>query len=133
MALELVPLLRHRLRHDEHGFTLLELVIVLMIIAILLTVGVVSYVGFRDHATVAVAKSNVRAIVPAIESYNADNRGYDNMTLDSLKTNYDQGIDPAKYSLSGATPTSFCISSTYAGQTFRKVGPSGAIVAGPPC
>jgi prepilin-type N-terminal cleavage/methylation domain-containing protein len=133
MALEPVPLLSRRIRHDEKGFTLLELVIVMMILAILMTVGVVSYVGFRDHAHVAVAKSNVRAIMPAIESYNADNRGYDNMTLDLLKTNYDQAIDLAKYSLSGVTATSFCISSTSAGQTFRKVGPSGTIVAGPPC
>jgi prepilin-type N-terminal cleavage/methylation domain-containing protein len=128
-----VSRLRHRLVSAEHGFTMIELLIVVVIVGILLTVSVVALVGFRGRSNDTVAKANVRAIVPAIESYYSDYHAYDNMTLTELASSYDQGIDSSRYSLSGLTASSFCVSSTLGGQTWRKVGPAGPIVQGTPC
>ena len=71
---------------------LIELFIVFMIIAVLLTVGVGAYIGFRDRAADAAAEANLRAIIPSIEAYYADRRTYDAMTLDVLKASYDQAL-----------------------------------------
>jgi Tfp pilus assembly protein PilE len=133
MGFTLVPRLRHRFRHEERGFMLIELFIVFMILAILLTVGVAAYIGFRERAADAAAEANLRAIIPTIEAYYADRRTYEDMTLDVLEASYDQAIEPSRYSLSGVTTATYCISSTYAGQTWRKAGPEGAMGRGATC
>ena len=82
---------QQRLRGEESGFTLIELLVVLIIIGILLAIAVPSYLGFKDRAEKRAAAANVRAAIPAVEAYYADNNGYAGMTLAQLKL-IDQGI-----------------------------------------
>ena len=60
---------------DEHGFTMIELLVVLVVIGILVAIAVPSGLGFKSRAHNTTAKANIREARPAIEAYFAENDG----------------------------------------------------------
>ena len=76
----------------QGGFTLIELLVVIIIIGILLAIAIPSYLKFRDRANKSAAQANVRASIPAIEAFYADNNTYAGATLSYLQTTYDAGV-----------------------------------------
>jgi type IV pilus assembly protein PilA len=111
----------------QGGFTLIELLVVIIIIGILLAIAIPSYMKFRDRANKSAAQANVRASIPAIEAYFADNNTYAGATLTYLQTTYDQGVK--NIVIQSATSTTYCIESTVGAETYKKAGPGADIVS----
>ena len=59
-------------RKNEAGFTLMELMIVMMIIGVLTTLAIPSFVGAIRNAKEAVLKEDLRVMRSAIDSYTMD-------------------------------------------------------------
>ena len=125
--------LRKRLS-GEKGFTLIELLVVMIILAILTAIAIPSYLSFRDRANKSAAAADLRAAVPSIEAYAADNPGaYDGMTAAYLQSAYDQGVNPSVIFVQSAAGTSYCVQATAPDDATKqafKSGPLAEIQAG---
>ncbi|CEP66034.1 Type II secretion system protein G [Moorella glycerini] len=59
--------------HDRKGFTLIELMVVVVIIGILAAIAVPQFMGQSDKAKISKAKADLKTIGSAIELYYTDN------------------------------------------------------------
>jgi len=115
---------RLRTRFDEsteQGFTIIELLVVIIIIGILLAIAVPSYLGFRDRAANNAAKTNLRDALPAAETYHADNGTYSGMDTDALLA-IDSRISSSLTVVATGTST-YCLTDTVSGKTWSVAGP----------
>jgi len=71
------------------GFTLVEVIIVVAIIAILASIIMPKMQGARGNAALNACKGNLRHIGVAMEMYANDNRGYPTPCTSSASTSYD--------------------------------------------
>ena len=110
---------------SEDGFTLVELVVVLGVMAILLSVAVGFQIAARERASDATAKANIRAAVPAIEAYRGDSGTYVGMTVAGLQSQYSPGVRGVVVVSTDAD--AYCVRATEGGRTWFKLGPDGPI------
>jgi type IV pilus assembly protein PilA len=82
---------------SESGFTLVELLVVMLIIGLLAAIAIPAFFNQRNKASDAEAKSAVKTAQTAMETYATDNNGsYANATVALL-----QGIEPTLNSANG--------------------------------
>ena len=94
--------LRQRMAQDESGFTLVELLVVMLIIGLLAAIAIPAFFNQRSKANDASAKEMAHSAQVAMETFATDNNGsYASATLAGL-----QAIEPTLTSaVSVGTPT----------------------------
>jgi type IV pilus assembly protein PilA len=71
----MLELLRKR-REEDEGFTLIELMVVVLIIAILIAIAIPTFLGARQRAQDRAAQSNVRNAFTAEKTFYTDSQTY---------------------------------------------------------
>jgi prepilin-type N-terminal cleavage/methylation domain-containing protein len=114
---------------DERGFTLVELIIVMIVVAVLIVIALSSYRGYRERANDVAAKENVYNALPAVSAYYVEHESYAGMTLAELKSSYNAGMNLSQYSLGSVAPTdaTYCLESSSGNRVWRKNGPEAAL------
>jgi general secretion pathway protein G len=80
----------------KRGFTLIELMVVMVLIALLLTIAVPRYFGTIDSGKLSVQRQNISAIRDAIDKYYGDQGKYPETLQDLVDKKYLRSvpIDP---------------------------------------
>src|SRR5450755_4041018 len=82
--------LASRRRDEEQGFTLIELMVVVLIIAILIAIAIPTFLGARNRANDRAAQSSLRNALTAAKTSFTDTSDYSGATPAVL-----QGIEPS--------------------------------------
>ena len=80
--------LKKRYERDDEGFTLIELMVVVLIIAILLAIAIPTFLGARERANDRAAQSSLRNALTAAKTIYTDNQTYasaDESNLDDIE------------------------------------------------
>jgi general secretion pathway protein G len=102
----------------KKGFSLLELLVSATIIAVLTTIGIVSYSSVNKRSRDVKRKSDIEQIRSALEMYRSDNGQYPNPSLDVLvtggympvvPTDSDTSSYPYESILVGGSYTAYCV------------------------
>jgi type IV pilus assembly protein PilA len=78
----MVERVRSRSERDERGFTLIELMVVVLIIAILIAIAIPTFLGARQRAQDRAAQSNVRNALTAEKTFFTDRQLYSDVASD---------------------------------------------------
>src|ERR1051325_2815741 len=89
--------LRER-REDEEGFTLIELMVVVLIIAILLAIAIPTFLGARNRANDRAAQSSLRNALTSAKTLFTDNQDYSAAPVAALG-----GVEPSLTFVAAAT------------------------------
>jgi general secretion pathway protein G len=91
--------MRERLRQSESGFTLIELMVVILIIGLLATIVVQNLKGATDKAKRIKAQADISALKTALDRYYLDNGSYPSTDqgLPALISAPQNGKVPADY------------------------------------
>ncbi|MFZ4586144.1 MAG: type II secretion system protein, partial [Acidimicrobiia bacterium] len=90
-----------REQHAEEGFTLIELMVVVLIIAILIAIAIPTFLGARSRAQDRQAQSNLRNGVSAAKTIFSDHQDYSEATTGSTGTL--QGVEPSLSFITSST------------------------------
>ena len=109
---------RGRLNAPRSGFTIVELLIVIVVIAVLAAISVVAYNGLQQRAHSTSAKAAVLQVAKKLAAYSIDDGSYPNTLADiSIQDSDGTTYEYTNYS-SGGQP-SFCITTTTGGVSYK--------------
>lgn len=122
----------HQLRHADYGFTIVELLIVVVIIAILAAITIVAYNGITQRANAAAAQSGAEQVAKKLATYAIDNNDTFPATLASLGF-VNSGNLTYQYSVASGS-TGYCATvltsgaSYYVGSKYSYTGSSSGTI-----
>src|SRR5438445_733475 len=90
--------LSRRFARDERGFTLIELMVVVLIIAILIAIAIPTFLGARQRANDRAAQSSLRNALTAAKTSFTDTGDYSGATVAGLGA-----IEPSLTFVAGAS------------------------------
>lgn len=97
------------MKKSEHGFTIIELLIVIVIIAILAAITIVAYNGVTTKANNSSAQGNASSVKSVAEAFNADNGNYpktiSDMTSYNGSTKLPSGVSLSSSAAAASTNT----------------------------
>jgi type IV pilus assembly protein PilA len=98
--------LRKRFDRDDEGFTLIELMVVVLIIAILLAIAIPTFLGARERANDRAAQSSLRNALTAAKTIYTDNQTYN--SADDNATTGLKAVEPSlSYVAAASNSTGF--------------------------
>ena len=123
---------------DETGFTLVELLVVVLILGVLIGLAVPAYLSFQGKSHSTAAAADVREAISDANAYYINNdNSYTGMTPGSLRSTFDSGL---VISTSGSTgivsakpvgSQTYCISAVSGDRWAHYSGPGGTVIADP--
>lgn len=114
--------IKQRLDREDEGFTLIELMVVVLIIAILLAIAIPTFLGARNTANARAAQSNLRNATTAEQTEWTNTQAFssDQPTM--------QGIEAALGWVTDAGATTISSADTTANEVLVNVNANGDIV-----
>lgn len=89
---------------NQHGFTMVEMMVVLIIIAILIGGGVYFYRGYIENARVTKAKAQITTMQAALDAYYAENSEYPDTADELLNAGLVTSDSQAPFTLDAKDP-----------------------------
>lgn len=121
-------------RHMRAGFTIVELLIVIVVIGILAAITIVAYNGIQNRARVSSVSTALSQAAKKLAVYQVDNPDVypaDKTALDALGVK-DSGNVTYQYARTAGTPESYCLTATN-GTTSYKISNTSTIPSAGGC